>query len=63
MKTIYIINVSATGCNGGIVHYISEAYTNIDDASRTLEKMHHLNHGDPNFMAYITGPVPLIEED
>lgn len=63
MKTIYIINVSATGWNGSIVHYVSEAYTNVDDASKTLERMYHFNNGDPNFMAYITGPVPLIEED
>lgn len=63
MKEIYIINVSATGCNGDIIHYVSEAYTNIDNASQALERMNHFNHCDPNFMAYITGPVQLIDED
>ena len=63
MKTIYIVNVRMTGCNGNIIHVTDRAYTNSDKASELCNEMNKRHQDDPNFMVYVTGPVPLIEED
>lgn len=64
MKTIYIVNVRMSDCNGSIIHVTACAYTNSDKASELCNEMNEQScQDDPNFMAYVTGPVPLIEED
>ena len=63
MKTIYIVNVRMSGCNGSIIHVTDCAYTNSDKAIELCNEMTEPHQNDPNFMAYVTGPVPLIEED
>lgn len=63
MKWIYILNVRVTGSNGGIIHCTDSAYTDSEIAKEACNEMHDCYKDDPNFMAYITGPILLYEED
>ena len=63
MKTIYIVNVRMTGVSGKLIYCTDRAYTDSDKASELCNQMNEQHQDDPNFMAYVTGPIPLIEED
>ena len=63
MKTIYAINVRSTGCNGGIINSIDSAYTNEMVALDICNAMNKKHQDDLNFIAYVTGPILLYEEE
>ena len=62
MRSIYIINFQMTGCNGDVIHCIKDAFLNIEKAKKGLESITKLYKDDPNFMAYICGPIVLNED-
>ena len=61
MKSVYIINVQMTGGNGNVIHFVDEAYLNVETANKNYEQMTETYKDDPNFMAYIMGPILLNE--
>ena len=63
MKTQYIVYVRMTGASGRLIYCTDRAYTDSDKASELCNQMNERHQDDPNFMAYVTGPIPLIEED
>ena len=61
MKLVYIINVRMTGALGNVIQFVDEAYLNLETANKNYERMTETYKDDPNFMAYITGPILLNE--
>ena len=62
-KIIYVINTELTGVNGNIIHCIDSAYTSERKALEVCNKMHEeLSKKDVNFLAYVTGPIVLLED-
>lgn len=63
MKTIYIVNVRMTGCNGHIINCIDKAYFDEKKAFKALDEMLiHRPANDPNYMVWVNGPI-LLDED
>ena len=62
-KIIYVINTEITGVNGNIIHSTDSAYTSKRKAHEVCNKMYEeLSKNDVNFVAYVTGPIVLLEE-
>ena len=61
MKKIYMVNVQMTGCNGGIIRFTESAYLSEDKANEVCNAMHDRYENDPNYMAYVSGPIILYE--
>ena len=62
-KTIYAINTELTGVNGNIIHCTDSAYTSKRKALEVCNKMNEeLSKNDAHFLAYVTGPIVLLEE-
>lgn len=61
MKTIYVINVRSTGYSGNVINSTDSAYTNSKKAHEVCCEMNDENKDDPNFMAYVTGPILLYK--
>ena len=51
MKTIHVVIVQMTGCNGNIIHCVDSAYTNEEDAHDACNRMMERNQNDSNFIA------------
>ena len=62
MKVIYIVNGASTARNGGIIHWTDSAYTDMEHATEVANRMYEANRDDPNYMTYVTGPIPLYEK-
>ena len=63
MKTIYIVNVRMTGCNGNIINYIDKAYFDENKAVEAANVMWgHRPKNDPNYLTWVNGPI-LLDED
>lgn len=58
---IYVIEGQSTGCNGNIIHWADSAYTKKEVACAICDKMNRSNQNDPNYLAYVTGVIPLDE--
>ena len=62
-KIIYVINTELTGVNGEIIHRTDSAYTSKRKAQEVCNKMNEeLSKNDVHFLAYVTGPIVLLEE-
>ena len=62
-KIIYVINTELTGLDGNIIHCTDSAYTSKDKAREVCYKMNEeLSKNDVHFLAYITGPIVLLED-
>ena len=62
-KIIYVINTEITGVNGNIIHGTDSAYTSKRKALEVCNKMYkELSKNDVNFLAYVTGPIVLLED-
>ena len=61
MKGIYILNVRMTGANGGIIQFVESAFIDVELAIEQCYRMDEVYKDDPNYMAYITGPILLNE--
>ena len=62
-KIIYVINTEITGVNGNIIHCTDSAYTSKRKALEVCNKMYkELSKNDVNFLAYVTGPIVLLED-
>ena len=59
MKMIYVIQGRSTGCNGNIIHWTDSAYTDEQEAMKQCNWMNRSRKNDPNYFAYVTGPIPL----
>mgnify|MGYP006054394081 CR=1 FL=1 len=59
MKTVYVIQGHSTGCNGGIIHWADSAYFDEKEANELLKSITADNKNDPNYLAYVVGPIPL----
>ena len=63
MKTIYIVNVQMTGCNGDIIRCIDMAYFDESKALEVADTMwDHRPKNDPNYLTWVNGPI-LLDED
>lgn len=63
MKTIYIVNVQMTGCNGDIIRCIDMAYFDESKAFEAADAMwDHRPKNDPNYLTWVNGPI-LLDED
>ena len=63
MKTIYIVNVRMTGCNGNIINCIDKAYFDENKASEAASIMwNHRPKNDPNYLTWVKRPILLVEE-
>lgn len=64
MKIIYVVNVRTTGVLGGIINSIDSAYSSEKKALEVVKKMDKEYLGkDPNYLAYVTGPIVLNENE
>lgn len=59
MKTVYIVQGHSTGCNGNIIHWADSAYINKQEALAQCDEMNRCMKNDSNYLAYVTGPIPL----
>ena len=58
MKTIYVVQVASTGCNGNIINWADSAFTDEQEAIKRRDRMNRYMKNDPNYFAYVTGPIP-----
>lgn len=59
MKMVYVVQGTLTGCNGNIVHWSDSAYTDEQEAINRCNEMNRYIKNDPNYLAYVVGPIPL----
>ena len=59
MKMIYVVQGTLTGCNGNIVHWADSAFTDEQEAFNRRDEMNRSMKNDPNYLAYVVGPIPL----
>ena len=59
MKMVYVIQGHSTGCNGGIIHWADSAYFDEKEAHDRCNEMNSSVKNDPNYLAYVVGPIPL----
>lgn len=62
MKMVYVVQGHSTGCNGNIIHWADSAYV---DKQAAINQCHAMNcsiKNDPNYLAYVVGPIPLMTE-
>ena len=58
MKMIYVVQGTSTGCNGNIIHWADSAFTDEQEAIKRCDRMNRSMKNDPNYLAYVTGPIP-----
>lgn len=59
MKMIYVIQGHSMGRNGGIIHWVDSAYFDAKEAHDQCSEMNRSMKNDPNYFAYVVGPIPL----
>ena len=59
MKMIYVIQGHSTGYNDGIIHWADSAYFDAKEAHDQCSEMNRSMKNDPNYLAYVVGPIPL----
>ena len=59
MKMVYVIQGHSTGCNGGIIHWADGAYLDEKEAHDQCNEMNRSVNNDPNYLAYVVGPILL----
>lgn len=59
MKMIYVVQWNFTGCDGNIVHWVDSAYPDKQEAVKQCDRMNRSRKNDPNYFAYVSGPIPL----
>ena len=59
MKTVYVIQGHSTGYNGNIIHWADSAYFDEKEAHDRCNEMNRSVKNDPNYLAYVVGPIPL----
>ena len=59
MKMVYVIQGHSTGCNGCIIHWADNAYFDEKEAHDRCNEMNRSVNNDPNYLAYVVGPIPL----
>lgn len=62
MKTVYVVQGHSTGCNGNIIYWADSAYTDKQKAHNQCNEMNRSVKNDPNYLAYVVGPIPLDQE-
>ena len=62
MKMIYVVQGHSTGINGNIIHWSDCAYINKQKAIDQCDAMNRSNKDDPNYLAYVVGPIPLDQK-
>lgn len=64
MKNVYVIVGQSSGCNGDIIHWTDTVYVNKQKAIDVCDEMNRtMQQHDPNYMAYVAGPIPLVETE
>ena len=58
MKMIYVVQGTSTGCNGNIIHWADSAFNDEKEAIKRCDRMNRSMKNDPNYFAYVTGPIP-----
>ena len=59
MKMVYVVRGHSTGCYGNIVHWADSAYVDKQEAINQCNEMNNSEKNDPNYLAYVVGPIPL----
>nr|DAD57999.1 MAG TPA: hypothetical protein [Caudoviricetes sp.] len=64
MKNVYVILGRSTGCSGRIIYWTDTVYANRQKAFDVCNEMNRQMQGhDPNYMAYVSGPILLDETE
>ena len=61
MSFVYILNVQKFGANGNTIHLIKSAFTELKEAEEQCREMEEFYKDVPNYMVYITGPIPFYD--
>ena len=59
MKLVYVVQGRSTGVNGNIIHWADCAYIDKQKAIDQCNEMNRSIENDPNYLAYVVGPIPL----
>lgn len=59
MKMVCVVQGHSTGCNGNIIYWADSAYTDEQKAHNQCSEMNRSIKNDPNYLAYVVGPIPL----
>lgn len=59
MKMVYVVQGSSTGINGNIIYWSDCAYFDKQKAIDQCDKMNRSFENDPNYLAYVVGPIPI----
>ena len=59
MKMVYVVQGYSTGCYGNIVHWADSVYADKHEAINQCNAMNNSEKNDPNYLAYVVGPIPL----
>ena len=59
MKMVYVIQGHSTGINGNVINWVDSAYVDEQKAIDECNAMNRSIKDDPNYLAYIVGPIPL----
>lgn len=63
MKMVYIVQEQSTVIKGNIIHWADSAYIDEQEAIKQCNAMNRSIKNDPNYLAYVIGPIPLKEND
>lgn len=59
MKTVYVVQVRSTGINGNIIRWADSCYIDEQEAINQCDVMNRSIKNDPNYLAYVVGPIPV----
>lgn len=59
MELVYVVTRNSVGVNGNIIHWADRAYTDKQKAFDLCDEINRTVNNDPNYLAYVVGPIPL----
>jgi hypothetical protein len=60
-KYIYVVCIKTTGVSGNIIHYSDIATTDRERAIARADELNGQYQDDPDYLAYVEGPVEFID--
>lgn len=59
MKMVYVVQGQSTGINGNIIYWADSCYIDEQEAINQCNVMNRSIKNDPNYFAYVVGPIPV----
>lgn len=60
MEMVYVVQGQSTGINGNIIRWADSCYIDEQEAIDQCNVMNRSIKNDPNYLAYVVGPIPVI---